>query len=382
MRLLTMKLNRPPNGEEPDDEFMSDEDGVPETIFGSSSLVPNHRDEDKDAAHSDDHLGINLTLLKNKNGAIILYLLSKCGGSVLGCHGGDSFVVDKVMAINEYVLSESLEASGGIIGIWVDSIDMDRGVFDDDTVFSDLELKHKLLNVMDGEIDKSMDAKFQFNGFSDDKFDWECIHSWLPRFLPMIDTVIADLFSDTQIPLYVVEENFSWQFILDEILLWCILAIVVSNKEIPLAPISLYLNHGISSIYLSTRGGRRGIVQRRYGGENTLCKLRLGDDDFIKLRSRLSKWKVEDFIETSGRIEGFVFWFAMVTSGVKEITIGELRKTIVYDSSLIRFAEDITIESSTFVGCSAQRRKMVCHVLLQLGFGSAWSSSHMQMVGA
>ncbi|GJY98761.1 hypothetical protein Tco_0516191 [Tanacetum coccineum] len=39
--------------------------GVPETIFGSSSLVPNHRDEDKDAAHSDDPFGL-YDLLKNK----------------------------------------------------------------------------------------------------------------------------------------------------------------------------------------------------------------------------------------------------------------------------------------------------------------------------
>ncbi|GJZ63935.1 hypothetical protein Tco_0620356 [Tanacetum coccineum] len=46
---------------------MSDEDGVPETIFGSSSLVPNHRDEDKDAAHSDDPFGL-YDLLKNKKG--------------------------------------------------------------------------------------------------------------------------------------------------------------------------------------------------------------------------------------------------------------------------------------------------------------------------
>ncbi|GJX14826.1 hypothetical protein Tco_0206584 [Tanacetum coccineum] len=38
---INNELNRPPNGEEPDDEFMSDEDGVPETIFGSSSLVHN-----------------------------------------------------------------------------------------------------------------------------------------------------------------------------------------------------------------------------------------------------------------------------------------------------------------------------------------------------
>nr|GEU80441.1 RNA-directed DNA polymerase, eukaryota [Tanacetum cinerariifolium] len=53
--------------EEPDDEFMSDEDGVPETIFGSSSPVPNHRDEDKNAAHSDDPFGL-YDLLKNKKG--------------------------------------------------------------------------------------------------------------------------------------------------------------------------------------------------------------------------------------------------------------------------------------------------------------------------
>ncbi|GKD51395.1 RNA-directed DNA polymerase, eukaryota [Tanacetum coccineum] len=64
---INNELNRPPNGEEPDDEFMSDEDGVPETIFGSSSLVPNHRDEDKDAAHSDDPFGL-YDLLKNKKG--------------------------------------------------------------------------------------------------------------------------------------------------------------------------------------------------------------------------------------------------------------------------------------------------------------------------
>nr|GEZ81040.1 RNA-directed DNA polymerase, eukaryota, nucleotide-binding alpha-beta plait domain protein [Tanacetum cinerariifolium] len=55
---INNELNRPPNGEEPDDEFMNDEDGVSETIFGSSSPVPNHRDEDKHAAHSDDPFGL------------------------------------------------------------------------------------------------------------------------------------------------------------------------------------------------------------------------------------------------------------------------------------------------------------------------------------
>ncbi|GKC67374.1 hypothetical protein Tco_1099972 [Tanacetum coccineum] len=49
---------------------MSDEDGVPETIFGSSSLVPNHRDEDKDAAHSDDPFGL-YDLLKNKESLLL-----------------------------------------------------------------------------------------------------------------------------------------------------------------------------------------------------------------------------------------------------------------------------------------------------------------------
>nr|GFB71191.1 RNA-directed DNA polymerase, eukaryota [Tanacetum cinerariifolium] len=64
---INNELNHPPNGEEPDDEFMRDEDGVPETIFGSSSHVPNHRDEDKNAAHSDDPFGL-YDLLKNKKG--------------------------------------------------------------------------------------------------------------------------------------------------------------------------------------------------------------------------------------------------------------------------------------------------------------------------
>nr|GEU36292.1 nucleotide-binding alpha-beta plait domain-containing protein [Tanacetum cinerariifolium] len=62
---INNELNRPPNGEEPDDEFMNNEDGVPETIFGSSSSVPNHRDEDKNAAYSDDPFGL-YDLLKNK----------------------------------------------------------------------------------------------------------------------------------------------------------------------------------------------------------------------------------------------------------------------------------------------------------------------------
>nr|GEW91209.1 RNA-directed DNA polymerase, eukaryota [Tanacetum cinerariifolium] len=86
--------------EEPDDEFMNDEDRVPETIFGSSSPVPNHRDEDKNAAYSDDPFGL-YDLLKNKKGAI-----------------------DK---------------------------DMDRGIFDDDIVFRRFELKHKLHNVSEME---------------------------------------------------------------------------------------------------------------------------------------------------------------------------------------------------------------------------------------
>nr|GEY78291.1 RNA-directed DNA polymerase, eukaryota [Tanacetum cinerariifolium] len=64
---INNELNRPPDGEEPDDEFMNDEDGVPKTIFGSSSPVPNHRDKDKNAAHSDDPFGLS-DLLKNKNG--------------------------------------------------------------------------------------------------------------------------------------------------------------------------------------------------------------------------------------------------------------------------------------------------------------------------
>nr|GFA37944.1 RNA-directed DNA polymerase, eukaryota [Tanacetum cinerariifolium] len=64
---INNELNRPPNGEEPDDEFMRDEDGVPKTIFGSSSPVPNHRDEDKNAAHSDEPFGL-YDLLKNKKG--------------------------------------------------------------------------------------------------------------------------------------------------------------------------------------------------------------------------------------------------------------------------------------------------------------------------
>nr|GEW93757.1 RNA-directed DNA polymerase, eukaryota [Tanacetum cinerariifolium] len=64
---INNELNPPPIGEEPDDEFMNDEDEVPETIFGSSSPVPNHRDEDKNAAHSDDPFGL-YDLLKNKKG--------------------------------------------------------------------------------------------------------------------------------------------------------------------------------------------------------------------------------------------------------------------------------------------------------------------------
>ncbi|GJU17192.1 hypothetical protein Tco_1145158 [Tanacetum coccineum] len=97
MRLLNNELNRPPNGEEPDDEFMSDEDGVPETIFGSSSLVPNHRDE------------LYLFEILTETGAqvfnaqVIEFLSSipvelnktsqcqnvvKCGGLSFGCHGG------------------------------------------------------------------------------------------------------------------------------------------------------------------------------------------------------------------------------------------------------------------------------------------------------
>ncbi|PWA45888.1 hypothetical protein CTI12_AA511170 [Artemisia annua] len=63
---INNELNCPPNGAEPDDVCMSDEDEVPETIFGSSSPVPN-RDEDKGAAHSDDPFGL-YDLLKNKEG--------------------------------------------------------------------------------------------------------------------------------------------------------------------------------------------------------------------------------------------------------------------------------------------------------------------------
>ncbi|GJV73764.1 hypothetical protein Tco_1493759 [Tanacetum coccineum] len=59
--------------------FVSDEKNV-------GSLVPNHRDEDKDAAHSDDPFGL-YDLLKNKKVTKLklsqVRMLSKVGGQVL-----------------------------------------------------------------------------------------------------------------------------------------------------------------------------------------------------------------------------------------------------------------------------------------------------------
>ncbi|GJT65762.1 hypothetical protein Tco_1017242 [Tanacetum coccineum] len=177
---INNELNRPPNGEEPDDEFMSDEDGVPETIFGSSSLVPNHRDEDKDAAHSDDPFGL-YDLLKNKKGQNVV----KSGGSVLdvmediirvgqvmgysmeGCVKDLENIIGKQGEDNPFarpspigpssilLRTKKLEISGSknemISELGAIDKDMDRGVFDDDTVFRRFELKHKLLNVSEME---------------------------------------------------------------------------------------------------------------------------------------------------------------------------------------------------------------------------------------
>ncbi|GKC79333.1 RNA-directed DNA polymerase, eukaryota [Tanacetum coccineum] len=64
---INNEFNPHPNEEEPGDDYASDEDGVPETVFGSSSFSHNHDNGDKDATHSKDPFGI-YDLLKNKKG--------------------------------------------------------------------------------------------------------------------------------------------------------------------------------------------------------------------------------------------------------------------------------------------------------------------------
>ncbi|GKD34753.1 RNA-directed DNA polymerase, eukaryota [Tanacetum coccineum] len=64
---INNEFNPHPNEEEPGDDYASDEDGVPETVFGSSSSSHNHDNGDKDATHSKDPFGI-YDLLKNKKG--------------------------------------------------------------------------------------------------------------------------------------------------------------------------------------------------------------------------------------------------------------------------------------------------------------------------
>ncbi|GJZ96376.1 RNA-directed DNA polymerase, eukaryota [Tanacetum coccineum] len=64
---INNEFNPHPNEEETGDDYASDEDGVPETVFGSSSSSHNHDNGDKDATHSKDPFGI-YDLLKNKKG--------------------------------------------------------------------------------------------------------------------------------------------------------------------------------------------------------------------------------------------------------------------------------------------------------------------------
>nr|GEV14910.1 RNA-directed DNA polymerase, eukaryota [Tanacetum cinerariifolium] len=120
-----------PNKEEPRNNYASDEDGVPETVFGSSSSSHKQDNRDKDVTHSEDPFKL-YDLLKNKKGLghktkkeWIKALANSFKLNVLAIQETKMTRVSdmdvKFLLGNsnyDYVCSDSLGSSGGILCIW------------------------------------------------------------------------------------------------------------------------------------------------------------------------------------------------------------------------------------------------------------------------
>nr|GFA52495.1 RNA-directed DNA polymerase, eukaryota [Tanacetum cinerariifolium] len=168
-----------PNKKEPGNDYASDEDGIPEIVFGSSSSSHKQDNGDKDVTHLEDPFRL-YDLLKNKKGddnhKPSPSLSHPLGFTPDASEKRDENINDtafqetKMTRVSDmdvkflcgnsnydYVCSDSLGSSGGSVRFKNKMISelgeinkvMDRGEFDDATVFHRFELKRKLLNVIE-----------------------------------------------------------------------------------------------------------------------------------------------------------------------------------------------------------------------------------------
>ncbi|GJS72543.1 hypothetical protein Tco_0705384 [Tanacetum coccineum] len=166
--------------------------------------------------------------------------------------------------------------------------DMDRGVFDDDTVFRRFELKHKLLNVSEMESKDNFQkskVKWAVEGDENSKFFHGIINK--RRAQLAIRGIFVDGFG---------EKQNQASILINGSLLKSFLPSWSQTRRSFLLPYLLIFNHGISSFTFNRAVGRRGLVQsihyRRYGGENLVSRIKAWDDVlFLSLDLALSKWK-------------------------------------------------------------------------------------------
>nr|GEW56569.1 RNA-directed DNA polymerase, eukaryota [Tanacetum cinerariifolium] len=120
-----------PNKEEPGNNYASDEDGVPKTVFGSSSSLHKQDNKDKDVTNSEDPFRL-YDLLKNKKGfghktkkEWIKALTNSFKLNFLAIQETKTIRVSNMdvkflwgNSNYDYVCSDSLGSSGGILCIW------------------------------------------------------------------------------------------------------------------------------------------------------------------------------------------------------------------------------------------------------------------------
>nr|GEU77674.1 RNA-directed DNA polymerase, eukaryota [Tanacetum cinerariifolium] len=105
---INNKFYHHPNKEELGNDYASDEDGVPETVFGSISSSHKQDNGDKDVTHSEDPFGL-YDLLKNKKAIQETKMTRVSNMDVKFLWGNSNY---------DYVCSDSLGSSGGILCIW------------------------------------------------------------------------------------------------------------------------------------------------------------------------------------------------------------------------------------------------------------------------